>query len=126
MISKPGALLPVLTATLWIVFLGANFFNSFVVAFSLNHSTSSPRINSTRKFKMASSSETTMASVPTWENLKARLSETAVGKALDRDVQLRKEGRGSPHVHSNLRLFNEKSSEQPVFTLFRDHAGWCP
>ena len=125
MIPKSGVLFPVLAATLWIAFLGANF-NSSVVAFSLNHSTNRATINSTQKLKMASSSEATMASAPTWENLKARLSETAVGKALDRDVQLRKEGKGSPNVHSNLRLFNEQSSEQPVFTLFRDHAGWCP
>jgi len=76
----------------------------------------------------SSSSSSTSVAVPTWDDLKSRASETPVGRALDRDLELRKSGKGSPHVHSKLRLFEDSNSgdDLPVFTLYRDHAGWCP
>lgn len=40
------------------------------------------------------------------------------------EVELRKSGKGSAHVHNKLRQF--KSGDDPPITLFRDHAGWCP
>lgn len=63
-------------------------------------------------------------SIPTWDDLKTLASATPVGKALDNDIELRKQGKGSPNVHNKVRRFgNEKL---PKYTLYRDHAGWCP
>lgn len=63
-------------------------------------------------------------SIPTWDDLKTLASATPVGKALDNDIELRKQGKGSPNVHNKVRRFgNEKL---PEYTLYRDHAGWCP
>jgi hypothetical protein len=80
---------------------------------------------------MSTSTSSVQAVVPTWDDLKRSASETLVGRALDRDLELRATGRGSPNVHSKIRLFSgdnekESESEHPVFTLYRDHAGWCP
>jgi hypothetical protein len=86
---------------------------------------------------------TTAAVLPTWDDLKKGASNTPVGTALDRDLELRAKGRGSPNVHSKLRVFGGDSDNPehetttdtetetetespPVFTLYRDHAGWCP
>ena len=66
------------------------------------------------------------ATVPTWDDLKRRVSETPVGTALDGDLTLRASGRGGPNVHSNVRRFGGGDESAPTYTLFRDHAGWCP
>lgn len=63
-------------------------------------------------------------SIPTWDELKALASATPVGKALDNDIELRKQGKGSPNVHNKLRKFGDDTL--PKYTLYRDHAGWCP
>ena len=110
--------------------------NNLVLAFASN---SMGRPTSSTKRRSAALQMSTSTTVPTWENLKGKVSETPVGKALDRDLELRSQGRGSPHVHSKLRLFddgdennnnnnnnNNGENEKPVYTLFRDHAGWCP
>jgi hypothetical protein len=67
---------------------------------------------------MSTSTSSVQAVVPTWDDLKRSASETLVGRALDRDLELRATERGS----SNVRLFsgdneNESESEHPVFTL---------
>jgi len=63
------------------------------------------------------------ATLPSWSDLKSKADATDVGKALNREVELRKIGKGSAHVQNELRLFD--SSSDPKITLFRDHAGWC-
>jgi len=61
-------------------------------------------------------------SIPSWKELQASLSQTPVGKALDDELIRRQEGKGAPHVHNKLRLFD--SPDKPKITLYRDHAGW--
>eukprot|EP00532_Pseudo-nitzschia_australis_P001740 CAMPEP_0168184598 /NCGR_PEP_ID=MMETSP0139_2-20121125/13334_1 /TAXON_ID=44445 /ORGANISM="Pseudo-nitzschia australis, Strain 10249 10 AB" /LENGTH=548 /DNA_ID=CAMNT_0008106249 /DNA_START=384 /DNA_END=2030 /DNA_ORIENTATION=+ len=74
---------------------------------------------------MATATPTT-ANPMAWEELKTLVSETPVGSALDADAELRKKGKGGPSVHNKLRLFADDEQEQPAYTLYRDHAGWCP
>ena len=62
--------------------------------------------------------------VPTWSDLQSKSKETIVGKALEAESTLRKEGKGSAFVQNKLRKF--QSDETPQITIFRDHAGWCP
>jgi glutathione S-transferase len=62
--------------------------------------------------------------VPSWSSLQKQAQATPTGRALVKEAELRKQGRGSAHVQNTLRLFN--SSKPPKITLFRDHAGWCP
>ena len=57
-----------------------------------------------------------------WSDLQDRIASTPVGKALNEQVELRKQGHGSPHVQNTLRQFD--SSDEPQITLYRDHAGW--
>ena len=73
--------------------------------------------------------------IPSWQDLQQRLSSTTVvGQALDADLKLRHAGKGSPHVHNHLRLFADGTNDEtkdnknktPKYTLYRDHAGWCP
>lgn len=71
------------------------------------------------------SAETTKADVHSWSELQKLASDTTVGTALNREVETRKTGRGSPFVQNSLRLFNSEETK-PKFTLYRDHAGWCP
>jgi glutathione S-transferase len=73
---------------------------------------------------MSASATTTATTVPSWADLKNNVGSTPVGKALYDEVDLRKEGAGSPHVQSTLRKFG--SQDELQITLFRDHAGWCP
>ncbi len=99
----------------------SNSNNGFALAFSPNQ-TSGKSLG----FALAMSSSSSPSIVaPTWDDLKEKASETPVGKALDRDLELRAKGKGSPHVHSKIRLF-DGTDEKPTYTLFRDHAGWCP
>ncbi len=58
---------------------------------------------------------------PSWDELKVESGQQLVGAALNNEVEKRKEGKGSAHVQSNLRLFS--SDEKPKLTLYRDHAG---
>jgi len=62
---------------------------------------------------------------PSWDELKAESADQAVGAALNNEVEKRKEGKGSAHVQSRLRLFSS-DEKAPKITLYRDHAGWCP
>jgi hypothetical protein len=71
-----------------------------------------------------SMSSATSVATPSWEELLSTVGETPVGQALNNEVQLRTEGKGSPHVQSKKRLFRQ--DDDPSITLFRDHAGWCP
>ena len=91
---------------------------------SINPSNRSQRVGSTEYLSTLAMSSTSSTSIPTWDDLKSRASETPVGKALDDDVRKRIAGTGSPHVHSKIRIFD--GEEKPTYTLFRDHAGWCP
>ena len=59
--------------------------------------------------------------VSSWDELKAVSASQAVGAALNKEVEVRKDGKGSAHVQSKLRLFS--SEEKPKITLYRDHAG---
>ncbi|KAL3935339.1 MAG: hypothetical protein SGBAC_009124 [Bacillariaceae sp.] len=70
------------------------------------------------------SSTTAATTVPSWETLQSDVGETPVGQALNDQIQLRADGKGSPHVQNKLRKF--QSDADPQITLFRDHAGWCP
>jgi hypothetical protein len=57
-----------------------------------------------------------------WSDLQNMVGETSVGTALNNESKLRLEGKGSAHVQNKLRTFD--SNDEPVITLFRDHAGW--
>ncbi|GAX18073.1 glutathione S-transferase [Fistulifera solaris] len=59
-----------------------------------------------------------------WDDLVKQMDATPVGKALTNELEVRKTGKGSPHVHNTLRKFD--SDEDPQVILYRDHAGWCP
>jgi hypothetical protein len=72
-----------------------------------------------------SSSTALLTVVMSWDELNAAAASTDVGAALHREVELRKQGRGGPHVQSTLRLFDSKEEKQPGIILYRDHAGWC-
>ena len=73
---------------------------------------------------LSMSSVATTTEVPSWSNLQSKSKETIVGKALEAESALRKEGKGSAFVQNKLRKF--QSEETPQITIFRDHAGWCP
>eukprot|EP00559_Dactyliosolen_fragilissimus_P009427 CAMPEP_0184858626 /NCGR_PEP_ID=MMETSP0580-20130426/3717_1 /TAXON_ID=1118495 /ORGANISM="Dactyliosolen fragilissimus" /LENGTH=529 /DNA_ID=CAMNT_0027354877 /DNA_START=275 /DNA_END=1864 /DNA_ORIENTATION=- len=64
--------------------------------------------------------------IPQWSDLTSLSDSQPIGKALNVETESRREGRGSAHVQSNLRLFRSKNDSKPKITLFRDHAGWCP
>jgi glutathione S-transferase len=59
-----------------------------------------------------------------WSGLQTAAAKTAVGAALISEQESRARGTGAPFVHNKLRLF--ESTERPMLTLYRDHAGWCP
>lgn len=61
-------------------------------------------------------------SVPSWADLTSQVATTPVGQALNNEVELRKNGKGSAHVQNTLRKFD--SDEDPKIILYRDHAGW--
>lgn len=62
----------------------------------------------------ASSSTT---SVPSWSDLAKESAATPVGKALNTEVSLRKEGKGSAARENTLRKFGRQG--EPVVTLYR-------
>jgi hypothetical protein len=72
----------------------------------------------------ASSLSTSLTTSMSWDELNAAAARTDVGQALNREVELRKQGRGGPHVQSTMRLFDSKE-DKPNIILYRDHAGWC-
>lgn len=75
--------------------------------------------------KMSSTSSTSQSDVATalsWLDLQKMAGETPAGAALNNESILRLEGKGSAHVQNKLRKFD--SDDEPVITLFRDHAGW--
>lgn len=57
-----------------------------------------------------------------WDDLVRQIDTTPVGDALSKEVEIRKTGKGSAHVHNTLRRFH--TTEEPQVTLYRDHAGW--
>ena len=69
---------------------------------------------------------TPSTTVPSWADIQSTVGETSVGQALNKESELRSEGKGSAHVQNKLRLFDAPSSSTPPITLYRDHAGWCP
>jgi len=72
---------------------------------------------------MSSSTDAPPMTIPSWADLEAKVGKTSVGQALNSEVELRKQGRGSAHVQNTLRLF-DSDSKDPKITLYRDHAGW--
>jgi hypothetical protein len=78
----------------------------------------------------------------TWTELQQRIGNTAVGAALNHEVQTQQShGQGAPHVHNTKRIFPSPttttitdpsrstattagSEDEPRITIFRDHAGW--
>lgn len=91
-----------------------------------------PLVSSTIALSMSTASSSSSATVvgpaPAWTDLQATLADTPVGAALDRQVTLRGQGLGAPHVHNPLRLFGRRKDgpNPPSLKLYRDHAGWCP
>ncbi|KAJ8601699.1 hypothetical protein CTAYLR_003197 [Chrysophaeum taylorii] len=65
------------------------------------------------------------AAVMSLRELKSAVGGTAYGRAMEEEVALRKEGKGSPHRASKLRLF-DVLEPPPRVTLYRDAAAWCP
>jgi len=100
---------------------------AFVSLFTSTRSFHSPVSHPSRtsQFPILHMSSSTATTVPSWQNLQAMVAETPVGKALNQEVELRKQGKGSAHVQNTLRLFNSKDPKPPIL-LYRDHAGWCP
>eukprot|EP00980_Cylindrotheca_fusiformis_P006770 scaffold1413_cov117-Cylindrotheca_fusiformis.AAC.10 len=85
----------------------------------------SPSVGRANSFLHSMSSATSVAT-PSWEELQSTVGETPVGQALNKEVDLRSQGRGSAHVQNRKRLFQSSNEDDPPITLFRDHAGWCP
>lgn len=71
---------------------------------------------------MSSTTATDVRPLLSWTDLQRHAGETAVGAALNAETELRKQGKGSPHVQNKIRKFGQ--NDEPVITLFRDHAGW--
>jgi hypothetical protein len=81
----------------------------------------------------ATEPSSTSSYLPSWKEMfDDILGQTAVGRALNDDVQQRQLGYGSPHVHNTLRKFdndnndsnnNNRSDALPKIILYRDHAG---
>ena len=89
--------------------------------------------SSSSALQMSTAVTGTTVVVPSWNELKTKISLTSVGKALDDDKKLRLIGKGSPNVHNKLRLFNDEddsdnndSGKETKYTIYRDHAAWCP
>lgn len=76
------------------------------------------------RLKMSSTINEPTTSLPSWNDLVEQAGGRKVGKALNQEVALRQQGKGSAHVQNSIRTFG--SSEEPAITLYRDHAGWCP
>ncbi len=72
--------------------------------------------------KFAKMSTTSDVAALSWSDLQKMVGETSVGTALNNESSLRLEGKGSAHVQNRLRKFD--SDDEPVITLFRDHAAW--
>eukprot|EP00977_Amphora_coffeiformis_P018753 scaffold6695_cov155-Amphora_coffeaeformis.AAC.6 len=87
--------------------------------FSLSaHSFIQPRICRGRAASfLAMSSTATTAAVPSWTDLVEQAAATPVGKALNNEVSLRKEGKGSAARENTLRKFGRDG--EPVVTLYR-------
>lgn len=66
----------------------------------------------------------TTSTVASWDDLVRHMDETPVGKALTNEVEIRKTGKGSAHVHNTLRTFDPDNNQDPQIILYRDHAGW--
>ena len=72
--------------------------------------------------KMSTTASSSDVSALSWSDLQTMVGETSVGAALNNESNLRLQGEGSAHVQNKLRKFDSK--DEPVITLFRDHAGW--
>lgn len=72
--------------------------------------------------KMSSTTSTSDVTALSWSDLQKMVGETSVGAALNNESNIRLEGKGSAYVQNKLRKFD--SDDEPVITLFRDHAGW--
>jgi len=88
-------------------------------------------ISTSLRMSTTLTTSTGTTTIPTWDELQTRISSTSVGKALNDDSKLRLVGKGSPNVHSKLRLFDsndtsDSDNTETKYTIYRDHAGWCP
>ena len=77
-----------------------------------------------RASSLSMSTASTTTALPSWADLVEQAAATPVGKALNNEVALRKEGKGSAARENTLRTFGRDG--EPLVTLYRDHAGWCP
>ena len=82
----------------------------------LSSSSNTPKPTSI--LKMSTATDT----IPSWADLQSKSKSTFAGKALENEMALRQEGKGSAFVHNTLRKF--QSDETPLITVYRDHAGW--
>jgi glutathione S-transferase len=96
----------------------------FTTLLTFSYGFTSSSISQRASLHSLSMSSATSVATPSWEELQSTVGETPVGQALNNEVQLRTQGKGSPHVQSKKRLFRQ--DDDPAITLFRDHAGWCP
>lgn len=81
-----------------------------------------PRLLSTASSMSSSAGTGATEVILSWSDLQNKVGTSLVGAALNNEVKLRSEGKGSAHVQNKLRKFG--SNDEPVITLFRDHAGW--
>ncbi|KAL7566886.1 hypothetical protein ACA910_021373 [Epithemia clementina (nom. ined.)] len=72
----------------------------------------------------ASGSSAIETKTPSWVDLMAQSAATQAGKALNHEMHLRSQGRGSASRENTLRKFDKYA--EPAVTLYRDHAAWCP
>ena len=80
------------------------------------HSFTSPHSATLGRASVLAMSSTT-ATMPSWAELAEQSASTPVGKALNNEVALRKEGNGSAARENTLRKFGK--DEEPVVTLYR-------
>lgn len=66
---------------------------------------------------MSATASATTSSVPSWTDLADQAAATPVGRALNAEVALRKQGRGSAARENTLRKFDREG--EPVVTLYR-------
>ena len=95
-----------------------------VSAFQLPIHHQLPTTNKDSSRSSSSCLMSTRTEILSWDDLKRVSDEQPVGSALNNEVAMRLNGKGSPHVQSKLRIFS--SDTKPKITLYRDHAGWCP
>jgi hypothetical protein len=107
---------PMMLAAGWLVCRAYSFLSSSPSYTGRKH------LDFSRSCFLSMSSSTQAPTVPSWADLTIQVAATPFGRALNKEVELRKEGKGSAHVHNKLRKFD--SNENPTIIFYRDHAGW--